>query len=113
MLHIVNSNVLPCVQDDRFQSEERFFPPSSNYSNVSNFCIHNSFEFYITVQWTLLIINSLGPVKLLCYIKNLLYPGIAKTITYKEMLNFIWDQENYFVISGFGYISVLYDKSSL
>ena len=37
---------------------------------------------YNYVQWTLVITNSLGPVNLLCYIR------VAKTIKYKETLNF-------------------------
>ena len=44
-------------------------------------------HFGVFIQWTLVITNSLGPVKLLCYIKKKLYPG-CKTIKYKEMLNF-------------------------
>ena len=44
-------------------------------------------HFGVFIQWTLIITNSLGPVKLLCYIKKKLYPG-CKTIKYKEILNF-------------------------
>ena len=63
------------------------------------------------VQWTLVKTNSLGPVKLLCYINILLYPGCKNN---KIQRNFeLWDQENYFVISGFCYISVLYNESPL
>ena len=55
--------------------------------------------------------NSLGPVKLLCHIKMLLYPGYKNN---KIQRNFeLWDQENYFVISRFCYISVLYNESPL
>ena len=40
----------------------------------------------VGLQWTLVITNSLGPVKLLCYI--FCYIRVAKTIKYKEILNF-------------------------
>ena len=54
----------------------------------------------LTVQgvlhWTLVITNSLGPVKLLCYIEILLYPGCKNN---KIQRNFeLWDQENYFML---------------
>ena len=63
-------------------------------------------------QWTLVITNSLGPVKLLCYIKILLYP-VAKTIKYKEILNY-GTKKNYFVTADFVTgVSVLYNKSPL
>ena len=54
------------------------------------FIFHNmnlSLNLSLFIQWTLVITNSLGPVKLLCYIKILLYPG-CKTIKYKEIWNF-------------------------
>ena len=58
------------------------------------------------IWWTLIITNSLGLVKLLCYIEIQLYLGCKNN---KIQRNFeLWDQENYFVISGFCYISVLY-----
>ena len=73
---------------------------------VSNFQLHIKF-----VQWTLVMTNSLGPVKLLCYIEILLYPNCKnnKIQRYFEL----WDQENYFVISGFCNISVLYNERPL
>ena len=50
-------------------------------------------------------------MKLLCYIEMLLYPGCKNN---KLQRNFeLWDQENYFVILGFCYISVLYNESPL
>ena len=60
----------------------------------------------IAVQWTIIITNSLGPVKLLCYIEIVLYLVCKNN---KIQRNFeLWDQENYFVISGFCYISVFF-----
>ena len=41
----------------------------------------------LEVQWTLVITNSLGPVKLLCYIKILLYTG-CKNKNKTKKLNF-------------------------
>ena len=53
-------------------------------------------RIFMKIQWTLIITNSLGPVKLLCYIEILLYPGCKNN---KIQRNFeLWDQENYFVI---------------
>ena len=85
----------------------------SNLGQKSN--LSRDFELkqavYGSVQWTLVITNSLGQVKLLCYIKIVLYPGCKNN---KMQRNFeLWDQENYFVISGFCYISVLYNESPL
>ena len=51
------------------------------------------------LQWTLVITNSLGPVKLLCYIEMLLYLGCKNNEIQRNFL--LWDQENYFFISGF------------
>ena len=51
------------------------------------------------IQWTLVITNSLGPVKLLCYIKILLYPCWKNNKIQRNVE--LWDQENYFVISVF------------
>ena len=42
----------------------------------------------VYLQWTLVIINFLGPVNLLCYIKILLYLGCKYNKKYKEILNF-------------------------
>ena len=54
----------------------------------------------------------LGPSEIFFVIsKFLLYPGCKNN---KIQRNFeLWDQENYFVISGFCYISVLYNESPL
>ena len=71
---------------------------------------YNIFTF-ILIQWTLIITNSLGPVKLLCYVEMLLYPGCKNNKIQRNVE--LWDQENYFVISGFCYISVLYNESPL
>ena len=50
---------------------------------------------HCVLQWTLVITNSLGPVKLLCYVEILLYLGCKNN---KIQRNFkLWDQENYFV----------------
>ena len=63
------------------------------------------------VRWTLVITNSLGPVRLLCCIEILLYPCCGNS---EIQRNFeLWDQENYFVVSGFCYVSVLYNESPL
>ena len=67
--------------------------PRHGYPRPRRVCVFSPVEFALTIlgslfiQWTLVITNSLGPVKLLCYIKILLYPG-CKTIKYKEIWNF-------------------------
>ena len=50
-------------------------------------------------------------MKLLCYIENLFYPGRKNNKVQRHFE--LWDQENYFVISGFCFISVLYNESPL
>ena len=48
----------------------------------------------------------LGPSEITLLIENFLYPGCKHN---KIQRNFeLWDQENYFVISGFCYISVFF-----
>ena len=66
---------------------------------------------YILLQWTLVITNSLGPVKLLLF-------NISGLQDNKIQRNFeLWDQENYFVIHVYRdfviYISDLYNESPL
>ena len=58
------------------------FIPTTFVLLLNNYLVKN------IVQWTLVITNSLGPVKLLCYIEILLYILVAKTVKYKEILNF-------------------------
>ena len=59
------------------------------------------------IQWTLVIKNSLGPVKLLCY-RNFVISGLQKQYNTKKFWTL--DQEKYFIIWGFCYISVLYNE---
>ena len=82
-------------------------------SGCSIFCWHLSCNVWISLPNEIIIIitYSLGPVKLVCCIEMLLYPRCKNN---KIQRNFeLWDQESYFVISGFCYISVLYNESPL
>ena len=67
--------------------------------------------YVVLVQWTLALTNSLGSVKLLCSIEILLYPG-CKNNNIQRNFELCY-QENDFVISGFCYISVLYNECPL
>ena len=62
------------------------------------------------LQWILIITYSLGPVKLVCCIEMLYLCCKNNKIQRNVELR---DQENYFVVWGFCYISVIYNESPL